>query len=40
MASEPYCTYVPPALEHVEGVDWLAPDMLIADVSKYLKPEA
>ena len=40
MASEPYCTYVPPALEHVEGVNWLAPDMLIADVTQHLKPDA
>jgi AdoMet-dependent heme synthase len=39
MASEPYCTYVPPALRHVQGVDWLAPDMLIKDVRAYLKPE-
>jgi AdoMet-dependent heme synthase len=39
MASEPYCVYVPPALEHVEGVDWLAPDMLVKDVREYLKPE-
>lgn len=39
MASEPYCVYVPPALEHVEGVDWLAPDMLIKDVREYMKPE-
>lgn len=39
MASEAWCTYVPPALEHVEGVDWLAPDMLIKDVREYMKPE-
>lgn len=39
MASEPYCVYVPPALRHVQGVDWLAPDMLIKDVREYLKPE-
>lgn len=39
MASEPYCVYVPPVLEHVEGVDWLAPDMLIKDIREYLKPE-
>ncbi|MCC6465026.1 MAG: TIGR04053 family radical SAM/SPASM domain-containing protein [Planctomycetes bacterium] len=38
-ASEPYCVYVPPALAHVQGVDWLAPDMLLKDVREYLKPE-
>lgn len=37
MASEAYCTYIPPALAHVQGVDWLAPDMLIKDVREYLK---
>jgi radical SAM protein len=39
LASEAYCVYVPPALEHVKDVNWLAPDMLIADVRKYMKPE-
>ncbi|MBK8208190.1 MAG: TIGR04053 family radical SAM/SPASM domain-containing protein [Planctomycetes bacterium] len=39
MASESYCTYVPPALSHVQGVNWLAPDMLIKDVREYMKPE-
>ncbi len=39
LASEPYCTYVPPALQHVKGVNWLAPDMLIKDVREHIKPE-
>lgn len=39
MASEAWCTYIPPALEHVQGVDWLAPDMLVKDVREYLTPE-
>ncbi|MCC6572748.1 MAG: SPASM domain-containing protein [Planctomycetes bacterium] len=37
MASEPYCTYVPPALAHVKDVDWLSPAMLVADVRPYMK---
>jgi len=39
LASEAWCTYVPPALEHVQGVNWLAPDMLLADVRKYMNPQ-
>ncbi|MBV6515643.1 MAG: Coenzyme PQQ synthesis protein E [Planctomycetes bacterium] len=38
MASEPYCTYVPPSLAHVQGVDWLSPRMLVADVKTMMKP--
>jgi radical SAM protein len=39
LASEAWCTYVPPALQHVQNVNWLASDMLLADVRKYMKPE-
>lgn len=35
MASEPYCAYVPPALDGVEGVDWLSPEMLIDDMEQF-----
>jgi hypothetical protein len=39
LASEPFCAYIPPALQHVQGVDWLASDMLIKDVRQYVNPE-
>jgi len=45
MASEPYCVYVPESLrgETVDGVaggkpvDWLSPEMLVADMTPYLE---
>lgn len=37
MASEPFCTHIPEKLRGETGIDWLSPEMLLADMTPFIE---